>query len=319
MSQRFFGVSAALLTVVFSVDAQPPSFQGPTAGYVYSRGARTIRPLFGIPGSSYLGSPVLQDVNSASISPGGEWAFVTNHSGSHFVRSLTEITPEAAGGFLNGIDRVVWSRNGKFALLHSSSGRQVQRVRLSQNEATADAPVDLAEGTVTTIAIDSTGRQIAIGIAEAGLYLLEAGQSPALLASMMQPAAATFDGDGRLYAADLATQRILEFQAGSGPIEFTSLADPDSPPLDPVGLAVSGDARFLLLADRATSALRIYDIHSRSLIKTVGIDFAPVQLDLLSPAPVFLLKGESDHQLLLLDARQDPSIYFVPAAQEATL
>jgi hypothetical protein len=263
----------------------------------------------------------LSEVDSASISPGGEWAWITKAGRSAFVRGLPALAAESTpGGLIDGIDGVAWTRDGTFALLRSSSGRQLQRVRFSPGGALADAPIDFSpSGRITTMAIDPLGRQIAVGVAGVGLYLFDADHSPALL-SPMEPAAATFDNSGRrLYAVDLGTQRILEFDSGSGPVEFASLADSSTPPLNPAGLAVSGNERYLALADSAARVVRVYETASRSLVNTIPLDFAPARLEPLSPAPVFLLNSASGSEWLLLDAREVPVVYFVPASREEPL
>ncbi len=87
--------------------------------------------------------------------------------------------------------------------------------------------------------------------------------------------------------------------------------------LKPVGLAVSGDGRCLLLADSATAAIRAYDTVSGNLANTIPLDFTPSRFELLSSAPTYLLNGDNNKEwLLILDARQLPGVSFVPASQE---
>ena len=319
-----FASFSLLALLAGPANAQSASFQFPITGFVYSHTSRTVRPLLGVPGSTYVGSPVLTEVDSASIAPGGKWALITKSGRSAFVGGLPDLAPAeaSAGGLLDPVDRVVWNRDGSVALLYSSSRSQLQRVRLSGNGVLADPPVDLSPwGHLTTLAIDPTGRQIALGVAGSGLYLFDGGQSPALLSSVAQPAAATFDDTGRrLFAIDLETQRILEFDSGAGPLEFASLAQADGTAVTPAGLAVSGGGRYLLLADSTARTVRVYETASRNLANTIPLDFAPSRLEPLSTRPVFLLNGDSGNEwLLLLDAMQIPALSFVPASQEEPL
>ena len=320
MSRSLVYVPAAVLSLAFSTNAQPPTFQGPKAGYLHSRDSQTIRPLFGIPGSTFVGSPVLREVPSASISPGGEWALITKAGRSAFVRGLSDLPTESAtAGLIDAIDQVVWSRDGRFALLRSSSSSQLQRVRLFDAEALADAPVSFPpESRLIAMTIDPPGRQMAVVVAGAGLYLFGAGQSPALLSSM-EPPALTFDDTGRrLYAVDFEAQRIFEFDSGSGPIEFASLPDSSRPSF--IGLAVSGNGSYLMVTDSAAREVRVYETASRTLAKTIALDFAPSRLEPVSPAPTFLLNsGTGNEWLLLLDGSHAPAVYFVPVSQEEPL
>jgi len=321
MSRCFISISIAVLSLPGGLaKAQSTSFHGPISGFVYSHTSRTVRPLFGIPGATYIGSPLLDQVDSASIAPGGKWAMITKGGHSAFMRGLSDLAPAESSpdGLIDAVDRVLWNRDGSYALLYSSSGNRLQRVRLSDTGATADVPLDLSPwGQATVLAIDPAGQQIAFGVAGLGLYLFGAGQSPALLYSMASPAAAAFDGTGRrLYAVDLDRQQITEFDSGSSALDFASLAQPDAPAVSPVGLAVSGDGRYLMLADSASQAVRVYETASRSLANTIPLDFTPSRFEALSSG-TFLLNGDNSNEwLLVLDARQLPSISFVPANRE---
>jgi hypothetical protein len=340
MSRRIvvFGyLSIALLTLPAApAFAQSASLQGPVAGFVFSGATRTVQPLLGIPGATHVAAPILSRVDSASIAPGGNWAFITKARHAAFVGGLSGMAPveSAIGGLIDAVDRVVWSRDGSFALLYSSSGNRLQRIELSGDQPLADSPIDLSPwGKVTTLAIDPAGQQIAAGFAGSGLYLFNSalttglttgittGQSPALLVSMAQPLAATFDGTGKfLFAIDPDAQRILQYQSGSGISEFVSLVQADGPALNPAGLTVSGDGRYLVLADSTTRSVLVYGIDSRSLANTIALDFAPSRFDALSAGPVFLLNGDQRKEwLLILDASQVPVVYFVPANAEERL
>ena len=302
--------------------AQPSTnFRGPTSGFVYSYSSRTIRPLLGVPGAAHIGSPLLNEVDYASVGPNGKWAFITRAGRSTFVHNLAEATTAeiSADGLIDAVDRVLWNRAGSVALLYSSSGNRLQRVRLFLTGAEADAALDLSSwGSVTALAIDPPGRQIAFGVAGLGLYRFDTGQSPTLLSSIAKPAAAAFDGTGRrLYAVDLDRHQILEFDSDSSAMTFASLAQPEARSVNPVGLAVSGDGQYLVLADSEAHTVRVYDTTSRSLVDAIPLDFAPTRFEALSPGPTFLMNGENSGQwLLLLDASRFPRVSFVPANRE---
>ena len=312
---RWFSVSTLNLFLAGCALAQTASVRGPLAGLIFDPGSRTVRPLHGVPGSSYIGSPVLNEVDLASVAPGGDWAFVAKGGRALFVRGLASPSPaESSPDGLIAADRVVWNRDGSAALLYSSSANQLQRVRLSASDATADAPLDLPSGRVTALALDQAGRQIALGVAGKGLYLFNAGDSPALISSIAQPAAAAFDETGRkLYAVDLDSFRIVEFDSGAAQADFSAIGST----ITATGLAVSGGSQYLLLADSTARAVYVYDIAGRSLANTLNLDFAPSRFEPLSSGPTFLLNGDKAGEwLLVLDARQTPGITIVPAAGE---
>jgi hypothetical protein len=323
MSHRFqICAPVALLTFLASpVKAQPASFQGPVAGFVFSSASKTVRPLLGLPGSTRAAAPILNHVDAASIAPGGKWALITRARHATLVGGLSSLAPveSSVDGLIDPVDRIAWSRDGSIAVLYSSSGNLLQRVDLSGSQPVAGAPVDVSTwGQVTTLAIDPAGQQIAAGFATSGLYLFPTGQSPALLSSMAHPQAAAFDGTGQsLFVVDPDNQRILQFQSGSAFLVLVSLAQPNGPPLQPAGLAVSADGRYLLMPDSITQSVLVYEISSGSLANTLPLNFAPSRFEALSAGPVFLLNGNNRKEwLLVLDASQTPAVYFVPAGEE---
>ena len=325
MSYRFIWLASAAAVISLTRPAIPQSanFGGPISGFVYSNTSRMIRPLFGVPGATYAGAALMKGVDWASIAPGGAWAFIIRHGhGGGFVGGLSALSPSALAvdGLIAPVDRVAWSRDGSYALVYSAPGNVLQRVRFSAGGASADAPLDLsAFGAVMSLAIDPTGQNIAFGVAGSGLYFFPAGQSPTRIAALSEPAAIAFDTTGaNLYAADSGQGEIVEFDAGAGPFVFAALAQPDGSTFQPVGLAVSGGGRYLLLADGAGQAVRVYDTASHNLVNSISLAFAPTRLEALSSNPAFLLNGSnSQESLLILDASQVPSVYFVPAPHEA--
>jgi hypothetical protein len=318
MTYSRFAFAAVFLMSLAPAGAQP-AVQGPISGFVY--GANSVRPVLGVPGSAFAGPVFMTGVRWASIAPGGNWALISRRgrpvvAGHLLDAAFSEASP---AGLLSAVDRAAWSRDGSYALLYSSISHQIQRVRFSEGEASADAPVSLLDfGEVTTLAIDASGNQMAFGISGtgAGLYLLKPEQTPALLSSMAQPASAAFDNTGNaLFVVDLETQRILEFDNGGGPVEFSSLASPEGPAPAPVGMAVSGAGRYLLLADAANRAVRVYDRVTRALANSLPLDFAPSRMDALSSGSTFLLNGDRPNEwLMVLDAADIPRTYFVPAS-----
>ena len=309
---RSLYVSLALVVCsVGPAPAQTQSFGAAVSGFVFNPGARTVRPIVGVRGAAQLGAAVLDQTDIAWVAPGGRAAIAGKNGRTIVLRDFAET---AVDGLIDSPDRVAWSSGGSYAVLYSSATGRLQRLRFTPDAALADPPSDLSQlGRVSALAIDVTGRQIAIGIADAGLYLVNDGQSPALISSTAQPAAAAFDDSSqRLYALDLEKGRIIQFEPGAGEAQFASLDQ-----MDPASLAVSGNGQYLLVTDRAARAVQVFDIASRTLANTITLDFAPSRLERLSNSPVFLLNGDNPNEwLLVLDASQTPGVYFVPAPGE---
>lgn len=265
--------------------------------------------------------PVFKGVEFASIGPDGKWALITKRGHSFFASGMNGSAPVefAPSGMIHNVSKVVWNRDGSFALLYSSSLNLLQRVQLS-GAVSADNPLDLSGwGAVTTLALDPAGQQIAMGIAGTGLYRFNAGAAPALASSMPHPASAAFDGAGRnLYVVDADQQQIWQFGSDLSASQFASLAQANSPAVNPTGMAVSGDGHYVLLADNTAHAIRLYDTSTGALANMIALDFAPSRFEALSSAPSFLLNGDNrDEWLLILDAQQSPGISFVPATSGA--
>jgi len=311
---------AALAILAAPVYAQSGGFEMPAAGLVYSHGSRAVRPLLGIPGSTHIGAAVLNDVNQAWVAPGGKWAFVTMVDRSVFVRGLLEAAPAEipVAGVIDGVDHVAWSRDAAFAVLYSSSAARLQRVRLVNGEITAGEPVDLTPwGAPAALAIDPSGRQVAFGIAGAGIYIMDGDQSPALLVSLARATAVAFSDAGRLYAVDAESRRIVEFAADFSPSDFASVEVAEGVEFEPVGLAVSGSGKYLMVADRGTRTLRVWETAARTAAGDIRLDFAPAAIERLSTGATFLLnRPRGTEWLLVLDATDMPRIYFVPGGEE---
>ena len=319
--RKMVAAGAALVGLAHLAAAQPAGFQGPVAGAVYV--SHAVRPLLGTPRAAYLGSPLFTGVQWASVAPGGDWALIAKDGCSRLMRGISSGAPSDSSpdGLMDGINRAAWSPDGAFALFYSSSGNQLQRVRIAGGAAQADAPTPVPDsGRVTTLAISSGSGQAVFGVSgtAGALYLLPAAGTPVLLSPMGNPAAAAFDDSGnRLYVFDGGTGKILEFDAGAGPFEFASLPQADGAAPDFAGLALSGGGSYLLVADGAGKAIRVYDTSSQMPTTTIPLDFAPSRLEALSDGPLFLLNGDRRHQwLLILDARRTPEVYFVPAIGE---
>ena len=75
MASRILLAVTALL-MAGAAAGQMASLKGPISGIVYDAPSRSVRPVMGFPGSSYLGKAIVNDVQMASISPDGESALV---------------------------------------------------------------------------------------------------------------------------------------------------------------------------------------------------------------------------------------------------
>jgi DNA-binding beta-propeller fold protein YncE len=170
------------------------------------------------------------------------------------------------------------------------------------------------------LAIDPAGAYVAFATSQRRLYLVANGQAPALLSSSLQAAVLAFDSTGeRLFAADPTSQQVVVFDSGAGPTPFAPIPQTNGLALHPLGMALSAGDRYLLLAARDSQSVFIFDVGSQTLANTLSLAFAPTRFEPLSSDPSFVLnEGDRHEWLTILEGRETPRVYFVPAGEELT-
>lgn len=308
-----------LLAGGLTLAAQESFLSGPVSGFVFDRASRSIRPIVGLPGASYLGDALAAGLDWASVAPAGNVALAVKDGQLYALRGLGPEAPwieieEASPA----IDRVAWAADGSAAALYSSAGSRLLFVRnLGESPAAAGA-VDLP-GRVAALALGASGECAVAGVEadrESGLYLACLDAPLRLLAATAPPAAIALAGSD-LYVAEGATGRILQIRNYQEEATLMPFADNPGEAWDPVGLAVSADQRRLFVANRADRRVDAYDLESRALLGQFATEWEPSLLEPLALRSVFLLKsaGSADEPLLVLDAGREPAVYFVPAGR----
>src|ERR1022692_1540529 len=132
--------------------------RGPVTGYIFDAQAHAIRPMMGIPGAAYLGSPVVSNVDSASVSPDGSAAFAIQAGKLVVYTGLASASPTAV--YLHGsipADRFAWAPGATAAAIYSSKSTQAQIVSNLPGTLSASAPIDLSalSGQVEALAFDA--------------------------------------------------------------------------------------------------------------------------------------------------------------------
>ncbi|MFN7996372.1 MAG: hypothetical protein U0Q18_22360 [Bryobacteraceae bacterium] len=292
---------------------------GPVAGYVFDSQARVVRPMVGIPGAAYMSSPVVSNVDIASVAPEGSAALATRGGQLLLFTGLGTATPASihVTGSIAAPDRFAWAAGGSSAAIYSSQSRQAQILTGLQQTPAAAAPIDLSSlsGKITAMAFD--GRQILIGLSSAGaggIYSVTAQGAPKRLASSDSPSAIALAG-ADLYFSDNQSQQIWHVQ-NYGTQAAAMLFAADSNIATPVGLQVSTDSRRLYVANADNRNLTAYDLASRTPVESLSLDFAPAQLDRFGTSSVLLLNTSSQGKgplHILSDGTGKLAVYFVPA------
>jgi DNA-binding beta-propeller fold protein YncE len=297
-------------------------------GYVLDATTRVIRPVNGIPGSSVLGQPLALPfpVAAAAFSPRGDFALIISASDDHTAHVLRN--PGGAPNMdsiddgISGADRVFLNADASAGVLLASDARQLQLLRGLPAVPTVGPLIDLSSisGTITALAIDSTGSNILIAVSadHGALYLANTGlQIPRLIASFGSPTAlALLHGDQDVIVADAAINEITLLRNFAGTPQAFRLAGERDGISGPVGLRISSDSRKLYIANGPSRTLDIWNFEAQLIEASYPLDAEPTRLTPFQGSSTFVLNDVGDHPLLLLDAAIDLAVYFVPAGRD---
>jgi sugar lactone lactonase YvrE len=308
---KFLCLLMILATAGFAQDST--GVTGPVAGFIFDPQARDLRPMLGVPGSSYLGAPLADDLDLAAVSPDGEAALAVTHGSLVLIYPLRGLSPaitvmEAA---IAGVDHIAWSPDGAIAALYSSSSGQAQIVRGTASKPVLGAAIAV-QGTLTALAVSAAG-DLAIAT-EDSLTLLPGGGQPQLLASVTQPAAIAFRGSD-MFVADTGANRVLQIESFASAPVLSTFAGPVEAP---VGLQVSADGKRLYLAGSTSRTVTAFDIAGRNARGSVELDCAPSELRPAGGPDLWFLNSDRSAQdpLYVVTGNGDPVAWFVPAGRE---
>jgi WD40 repeat protein len=305
--------------------AQPSLRPSVIAGIVFDAPSQSVRPVVGFPGSAYLGEPMLKQVDGAFIAPDADSALIVESETAVFVRGLHQgetVKVPIADATLP-IDQAAWTEDSTAVAAYSSATQSIRVYRLTPSSVRSGTPIDLSfvTGEVTSVAVNSDGSQIVIGVRDAvdgGLYAVSETMPVSKIMASSDPGAAVFaKSSNTLFAIDRASRQVVRFRHGvnEGP-DTLSLTGEDAL-TDAVGIALSSDERKLYLAGGADQCVRTYDIQTGQLMQEVQSSAPPAGLLRLSGSgSVFALgaRAGNEQPLWIFDSRTASSVFFVPAA-----
>ncbi len=302
-------LSLLLCLAALVLAAQETRLAGPVSGVLFDPQARALRPMVGVPGASYLGDAVADNLDFASVSPNGRFAIASREGGTLLLRGLDEgradqVSLEGAGG----ATRAAWSADSSAVALWGDAGRiEVWRDLAATPRLALSADV----GKIVAAAVAPEGRNVAAA-SESGAILFADGASVRRILDLEQPTALALAGS-RLFVADAARNEILAIgnyaEAGDAQLFANSSRGVD----DPAALAVSPDQRTLFAASRTARSLTAFNLATSEISGVVALDFEPTRLERFS-ASLFALTGGGDSgPLQILDSARSLAVYFVPA------
>lgn len=299
---------AGILACTGALRAQ---ISGPVTGFVFDRDARGIRPILGVPGAAYQGDVMLAGFELAAVAPNQLLAIGIREGRLHRIDGLDNGAPAATDLQVEtpGARRIVWNRTSSAAAIRGEAG-QLWLWRAEGDVAELAEPA----GTIA-LAVDPGGERAVAAVQGdlPGLYVLEPGAAPRLVAAAAEPSAVEFARNSRdLFFADRARGEILVVTdyAGQAAVALFASASPELSGV--VGLAVWEDS--LLVAGRDSRNLAVYRTGSGELVTQAALEFEPSGVELFSGARYLLNPGAGPGQpMQLLDAGSTLDIRFVPA------
>jgi hypothetical protein len=302
----------AIIFLIFcwSANAEELRFAGPISGFVYDAPSRSVRVIEGIPGSSYLGTTVFQNIDLASIAPNGRSALLWADGKAFFVPRLDEEAAAREIGEAGVPDMIAWAPDSRAAVLYRSAESRLERWRNLDREPAIESLDELRpEGRLSFVAIDSSASRIAWA-SESGMFLWNDGAAPQTVRDAGLATAAIFSQDGKtLFMA--APGRIVALRNLDSGAYTDSLGQPDAA-LDPAGLALGHDGR-LYVADRSTRSVLVYDAANGMATDRVALDSEPSVITALLRPGTFLLcaRSSASDPVWVLETRTRYAAYFV--------
>jgi streptogramin lyase len=301
--------------------AQTSGWRGPVSGILYDEPARALRPVVGVPGGSYLGPAIVDDLDAAFVSPNGESSLASTAGRALLIRSLrSDMQTTTPLETCADMDVAAWTADSRFAVAHCSNG-QLIRIDAGGREPASElvAELDPAAGPVKTLAVNEDASRIvaSIGGDLPAYYQIVDGAAVRLAAAAPSGACVFSRAAGAFFALSGEHGQVLRFSGlASQGWEALSLPEAAAEPGGPFALAVSRDGKVLYLASAAARTIRAYDPRSGALSWAVGLPVAPDALsELPAASSVFVVtaRRKAAEPVWLFDVRSSPAAaFFVP-------
>ncbi len=302
--------------------AQQPSVGGPVEAFTFDAPTRSLRAVIGVPNAASFGPALLDNLDFASVAPLQNYGIVLEGGKYLAVSGLGSKTISSAPivGVTAGADGIVWSGNGSLAILYSRTGRWFQTVAGFPGAPAAGALVDVSPlgGSLTAVAVDTLGKQIAVAISgdNGAVYQSADGQFTPLV-SMVNPVSLSFSSDGQtLYALDAASVQVKAVLLGGQGVQTLALPRMTDP-IAIQSLEDSQNRQLLYVAGGSDRILRIVDVASQQIVSDMPLNFRPTSLDPFGNGGFVLAsRSQGANPLWLFASTPQPgAAYFVPAIQ----
>ena len=300
------------LSVTFGMSPAFAQIAGPVLGYIPDGGR--IRPVYGIPAASAVGSALDQgrDLARIAVSPRQDYVLATAADTGEALLIAPGGNAAHLDGAAAGADRIVISPRGSAAALWFSATSHLQIVSgLPAAPSVLDIDAAFRGAAPGALAVSDDGQWL-VGTWPDGVYALgAAGQVNRLPVDSNAAALAFFHRRTDLAVA--TPTAILTITDAGGSAVPSVVYDSSASPLSPVAIALSFDNLHLAAADLAGTVLAV-DLSS-GVPASVDCACAPEGLFAMGGS-VFRLTGFSPGALKLFDAATG-DVWFTPLAVSA--
>lgn len=296
---------------------------GSILGFVWDPQAHNLRPVMGLPGSSYLGKTLQLgvDLADAAVSPSGDYALGITRDRLAIVeiRHLAgAVSVHQVLRHASPIDAVLISRNGTTAALYRRRPNTYQILAHLPDAPAAGAELELpaSHGPLTALAVRSERPEVLAGFSngESGaIYLLDSRGSRRIVSLIDHPSAITFlTGERDALVADHADNGVFLVRNVSTNVATFRLASRIDGVDGPVAVAVSRDGKYGYVANASSKTILTLELAGGPPVLH-SCHCTPATLSPMSGNAVFRLTDPSQAPMWLFDGdARTPRIVFVP-------
>ena len=308
-------LTVALASLAEMLQAQPQgTIDGPIAGYVFDKEVDALRPVFGFPGASLLGSPMNWPyrADQAFIAPKLDSAVAVTPEGAFRLFRIRDgiVAEMAVSGLPTAASpySVAYSPTGSSIALYA--GNRVQLLSGLPDTPVVGGSVDLtAAGAASALAVSDDALALLVSV-NSSIRFFESYTDMGKLIDTAPGALVAFAaGSHDAAVADAAAGVVLFHDlAGAGGSQVIAPPDENGAPFSAV--AFSADGKALFLANAAAQAVTQLDLTAGSRNR-IACNCSPTVLARMGN--VFRLTELASDPLWLLDAPEStPRIMFVP-------
>jgi hypothetical protein len=305
--------AAASLAVA---SAQQAGITGPVEAFTFDPPTASLRAVAGYPGAASFGPAILNGLEFASVAPQHNYAVAFQSGNFELVSGLDSgaASAQTVSGVTHLAGAVSWSSDGSFAVLYSASANWLQTVSGLPKNPVAGAWMDLSSlgGPLNAVALDTSGKQIAVAIggpgSASGLYVMTASQAFSRVLQLANPVALSFSTDAtELLGIDAATKQLATVTLATLAFQMTpldGLADP---------FAVQESAQKIYIASRSDQLLRELT-STGGEVADLPLGFSPTGIQPFGANSLLVASRiQATDPLWLVTNGTQPAAYFVPA------